>query len=245
MENIYKISKKQALFKYYLEKNNIKISQILFNDLTSYKLKVYSYNLFKNLKSKNISVITIEDKNYPLKMLNIYLPMLCIYYNGSIDKIIKNKSIYLFIENTKNNYYKFVYKDFSTYLEKLKNINIIKFGNNKFFNKNVGIEIKYTDLNSFLKRKKFIKNNILIINNKKYRKEYLAEIISGISDLIIIPKARYNKFISFLTEGALEIGTSVLICPGSIYNKDTYFSNFLIKEGANVLLNKIDINNYF
>ncbi len=178
-------------------------------------------------------------------MLNIYLPMICIYYIGNIDEIIKNKSIYLFTENTKNNYYKFIYRDFSRYLEKLKNVNIIKFGNNKFFNKNIGVEIKYTDFNNFIKRKNIIKNNTLIINNKKYRKEYLVEIISGMSDLIIVPKARYNKFISYLTEGALEIGTAILVCPGSIYTKDTYFSNFLIKEGANVLLNKADINNYF
>lgn len=243
-KNLYNISNNEKLLKSYIIRNDIKISKSLFEDLISKKIKIYSYNLFNNLISKNISIITIEEKEYPIKMLNIYLPMICIYYYGSINKILNNKSVYLFLENTKSDYYQKIYNDFSSYLSKIKNINIIKFGNNKFFNKDIGIEIKYTSLDNVLKNKSIIKNDVLIINNKNNRKEYIMEVIAGISDLIIIPKARYNKFITILSNSAIEIDTTMVVCPGSIYSRETYFSNFLIKEGAYVLLNKKEIINY-
>ena len=42
----------------------------------------------------------------------------------------------------------------------------------------------------------------------------------------------------------LEKGKDILVCPGGIYSHNTYFSNYLIKEGAKIVLNKNDVVDY-
>lgn len=241
-EKIYEVSKKKEKFKYYLIKNNISLSNEILERLLSNKIKIYSYRLFQKLKSKNINIISINDKNYPKKLLNMYLPMFCIYYKGNIENINK-KNIYLYYENTKSSYYNKIYNDFAKYIESFEKINILKGGNNKLFKK-AGLLVKYTNVEKELLKKSKKSDEYILIDKRIYEKEYYIELLSALCDVCIIPKAKYQKFITYFCDSLLEKSKEMLVCPGGIYSKSTYFSNYLIKEGAYVLTNKYDIKNY-
>ena len=66
----------------------------------------------------------------------------------------------------------------------------------------------------------------------------------SISDNLLIIEAKHETNIVNLVDLFLELGKEILVLPGDIWNKNCYFSNFLIKEGANVILNVNDINLY-
>ena len=55
--------------------------------------------------------------------------------------------------------------------------------------------------------------------------------------MLVIPEADYNKEISIFVDCFLELGKEITIFPNEIFNKNAYFSNYLIKNGANVLTN--------
>ena len=43
----------------------------------------------------------------------------------------------------------------------------------------------------------------------------------------------------------LDFGKEILVVPGDIQDKNCYFSNYLLKEGASVVLNEEDIQDIF
>ena len=60
-------------------------------------------------------------------------------------------------------------------------------------------------------------------------------------DAIVIPEARYENKIVSKVDYMLEKSKPILIFPNSIFNKNGYFSNYLIKQGADIILNKYDL----
>ena len=92
------------------------------------------------------------------------------------------------------------------------------------FENNIDIEeVKY----------KFIE---ALTKSKIYQNEFVVE------NLII--EAKYEANVVKLVDYFLELGKEILILPGDVWDKNCYFSTFLIKEGANVVLNINDINLY-
>ena len=63
-----------------------------------------------------------------------------------------------------------------------------------------------------------------------------------IADVILIPEAKYTSYSNTLVSNFLDFGKDILVIPGDIWNKNSFFSNFLIREGANVILNINDLN---
>ena len=82
------------------------------------------------------------------------------------------------------------------------------------------------------------KENLYIFNF------YEINHVLSISDNLLIIEAKHETDIVNLVDLFLELGKEILVFPGDTWNKNCYFSNFLIKEGANVILNINDINLY-
>ena len=62
-------------------------------------------------------------------------------------------------------------------------------------------------------------------------------------DVLIILNAKYELDIVTMTDIAIDMGKQIYVVPGSIDDKNYMFSNYLIKDGAIVILNNKDIEN--
>ena len=60
-------------------------------------------------------------------------------------------------------------------------------------------------------------------------------------DILVIVEARYEEKIIKLVDEMAKSAKEVLVVPSTVFNKNSYFSNYLIKQGADVLLNKWDL----
>lgn len=236
--SIYKkVIKKISLSKLYeISKNKIVLENIVYGlniDKSIIKLlmddniKEKAKEKYKKIRDKNLNIITYENDNYPKKLKN-----------NSIEKdipfyIILNKNINL---NTKNIYI-FFSKYFTDFAKKIVIYfsNIIKNSNcnviSKLKNSNV-INI-YCDLD----KKNENMQEVIILPNRKYYYSFLLSII----DILIIVEARYEKEIVNLVDLFLENNKEIYVVPSNIFRKNSYFSNFLIKQGADIILNKKDL----
>ena len=72
---------------------------------------------------------------------------------------------------------------------------------------------------------------------------YIADEIALLSmmDLVIIVEAKYEGYIVEKINYFAEKSTPILVYPSSIFNKNSYFSNYLIKQGADIALGKNDL----
>lgn len=265
ISNLYNESKNKSKFIQVLNNNNIKLSKVLISSLTNFNLKLNSLKIYNNLKKQNICILNISSKNYPKQLFQIYNPPFCIYLYGK-ESFIKNKIVYLHYEGF-NKYGKNIYDLISYYL-KLKNIYSIKkydnfkyiLGSNEIYLKNLEntiflhcdniLNVNYDFLNKFNKLNKEIKNilkkNVHIIIPKCNNNYYIDEVICAIASICIIPQAKYSKecFLKNMVDIFLELNKNILVCPGNIYCENNYFSNYLIKEGADVILNVKNIDRY-
>lgn len=236
--NLYEISNNKNKFREILIRNNVILSENLISDLTNFNLKEKSVKIYNNLKNQKINIIPIENKKYNQKILHMYNPPLCIFVYGNISKLNK-KCIYLHKEEFES-YGKFVYEKIYSYLLENK-INIY---NQNIYIKYENIFDDHYTLKEDLKLNQCI-NQLYILTPVK-NLEYTKEILVTICDTCIIPQAKYDekKYLKNLVDIFLEQSKNILVVPGKIYNKSSYFSNYLIKEGADILLNLHDIEKY-
>ena len=67
------------------------------------------------------------------------------------------------------------------------------------------------------------------------------EIFLKILDCLVIIEAKYEEEAIKLVDTLLQNNKDIYVVPSNIFNKNSYFSNYLIKQGADILLNKQDI----
>lgn len=222
--NLYNVSKDNIKFEEVLKSNNFNLEENLKSKILDNNLKIKSNKIYNNLKSKNIKVIPINSKFYPQKLKNIFSPPLCLFVSGDLN-LLKNKKIYLYEENNITKYAKkinnLVYEHIlkSNYLILNKNFNVLGIDllKENYFKSSEKIDIYY--------------------NSSKYSDFIDIEIKSGILDLLVIAEANYNKYISIFVDCFLELGKEICVFPNEIFNKNAYFSNYLIKNGADILTN--------
>lgn len=257
---LYILSKEKSKFKLFLIQNNIILSKNLINKLTNFNLKEKSVKIYNNLIKQKIDIIHIEDLRFPKsKFINMYNKPLCLFLYGKVNKL-NEKVIYLYKEKF-NEYGEQIYEMFNEYISQKKwNIinNVENFEDNNIFFKNLCWNKVYVinqnifDENYNLKScfKKSSNNLYILIPNKTCEitnsNLYITELIVSISNVCIIPQAKYdeNMYVKNIVELFLEQGKNVLVVPGNIYCKFSYLSNYLIKEGAEIILNKHDIDKY-
>lgn len=228
---MYVISNHSFKFKEILIQNNLFFSNDILKKLLNSKLKFESKKLYINLVQKGIHInrIKIIDRYIytctygNIKILDSNLKKQYIYYTDTMSN--KGKKKYEYICNNKN----------------IKNYINVCIGTekiNRIFKNIVLISIyNISELRS-IDTEKFDKENLYIFNF------YDINHMLTIADNLVIIEAKYETDIVKLVDVFLEIGKEILILPGDVWDKNCYFSNFLIKEGAGVVLNINDINLY-
>lgn len=229
VSNIYKISNNKILFQNIICSNKTFIPKKVFLNLVSYELKENAELIYMNLINQNIKIIPISSNNYPRNLLNINNPPLVIFSYGDI-LLNEKKSIYVYNKNF-SDFGKKVYKYFNYYITgKLLKLGKedecdIMISKESIFNEN------YINVST--------KNRIIIpYDNIKFK------IILGIVDYLFLIEAQYNEETKNIVNFFVESGKEILVVPGNIFNRNHYFTNYLIQEGATVIINKLDFDKF-
>lgn len=214
-----------------------------------------------------IEKISINEKEYPQQLKNIYDPPQYLYVLGN-KKILNQKGIAIVGSRKCTNYGKEKAIKISEELSKNK-INIISglaigidsyahFGNIKIQNiKNEygktiavlgsGIDQIYPKQNVELARK-IIQTGGCIISEYPIgtmpKKEHFPQrnrIISGLSIGVVIVEAQEKSGALITADFAIEQGREVFAVPGDVNKKESVGSNQLIKDGAKMVTSIIDI----
>ena len=185
------------------------------------------------MEKYKIDIISIEDKEYPLNLVTIYNPPICLYIKGN-EQIFKNKSIGIIGCRECSEYGKEIAQKFSYNLA-LNKINIVSglargidseahwgatyckglttavLGN--------GLDMIYPKENYYL-AEKILKNNGAIISEypigtapEKINFPARNRIISGISDGLLVVEAKKKSGTLITVDFALEQGKEVFIVP--------------------------------
>lgn len=217
------------------------------------------------IKNNNIKIITIEDREYPKKLKEIYDPPIILYARGNIE-ILNNYSIAIVGCRDASNYGISATKYFSYNLAK-RNVNIIS-GLAKGIDslahigaicaKGKTIAVVGNGLDSIYPRenldiaKKILETGGTIISEyplgtKPEKMNFPARnrIISGISDGIIVVEAREKSGTLITVDFALEQGRNVYVVPGNINSINSVGTNELLKQGARPITNYLDIEDDF
>lgn len=171
-----------------------------------------------------------------------------ILYFGNIELLLLKK-VYIYLDDNISSAYakkmkklleNFVdsiskYKDYTLLFLNKSNENISKkiillnMDNINIFN---SLNINFNSKNNL---------NTLLIFLLYKDQNYSNFFLSNILDKLIIPEAKYKKEIIDIVNICLDTSKEIYVTPSNITNKNAVFSNYLIKQGANVILNKYDI----
>lgn len=228
-KEIYKVSKNKDNFLKILRSNGIKISYTLFSNLVDSNLKDMSNELFQNLSCNKVKVINIHSKYYPKELKNIFNPPLVIFAYGDISLLL-NKKVYVYNSNNFSLTGKKVYSEYSKCMNE-HNISIIE---DKL--------TEYTNILFLPYMKNIDRKKLVVISDKIKKDSYINyEYITGICNCLLIPEAAYTIKVANIVDLIIEQGKDILVVPGSIYNKEAYFSNYLIRDGAICIISKLDL----
>ena len=211
--------------------------------------------LKKNLKSQYITII---DEDYPKKLKCISAPPFVLYYYGDLS-LCDKESVAMIGKRQASLYGLNKAKEISTYL--MNNQKIIVSGLAKGIDgashqavlkqkgKTIavlGCGIDYCYPIENLELYKEIKQNHLLVSeypdSEMPQKDYFKRrnrIIAGLSDKVVVVEAN-KKSGTMITVGyALEQGKEIFCVPGR--NEKTLGCNYLIYQGANILLESKDL----
>ena len=235
IEEFFYITNSRQKLEDFFNSINYNISSCLLEKLIDNKIKENCYKLYIFLKINKIEIVNIESKDYPSRLFLLKSPPFCILVTGD-KELLDKQSVFIYTENKSSTYIKTVYNNF---LEHIRNINVAKIYLKK-------VKEKYL--------LEYFKEYIKIEENESILKIYIPfcnqigilEIFSSLCNLTIILEAKYDKksVIINIIDNLVSMSSNILVLPGNITNKNSYFSNYLIKQGADVILSKYDINKY-
>ena len=207
------------------------------------------------MKENNIEIISIEDKEYPVLLKNIYNPPINLYIRGN-KNILNNLSIGIIGCRDFSEYGKNIAEKFSYYISK-NNINIISglaYGIDSFAHigaimaKQRTIAILGNGLDTIYPKENIkIANKILELDGaiisefplgtrpQKINFPSRNRIISGMSKGILVVEAKEKSGTLITVDFALEQGRDVFVIPGNIDSENSVGTNELIKQGAKLV----------
>ncbi|MEG0873416.1 MAG: hypothetical protein RSD14_06040 [Clostridia bacterium] len=269
--HIYQCSKNKYLFKQIIDSKKIVLSNEIISKLNDSNLKDYVDKLYDLLSLNSIEIIPIYSEKYPINLLQMYMPPLAIFAFGNIELLnTKLPKIYSYFNKSFSYYGLKVYTAFTNYILEKNCINVIhlkeKHEDLKIFDKYLTnnarsynpkdtksfnmfcVKCSIENICDFVKYISFQKDEVLknidISKNIFIFDLNTEEIVPAIIDTLFIAEAAYKKEIFVISQLALEQGKNILVVPGNIYTTTSYFSNYLIKEGANVLLCKYHLDEF-
>lgn len=253
-ENIWKLSKTDL--EEGTELNECEIDEILKKEYREDLDKYVDY-----MRKNDIKMITILDKNYPLKLKHIYDKPVILFARGNID-LLSEKSIAIVgcrdcTEYGQNTSKKLAYdlskNDFCVVsglargIDKFAHLGALEANGKTVAVIGNGLDNIYPYENKNL-YERIIQNNGLIvteyiIGTKPNKMNFPARnrIISGLSDGVIVVEAKEKSGALITADFALEQGKEVFAVPGNINRLNSKGTNELIKDGANILTDYKDI----
>ena len=253
-ENIWKLSKIELQEK--TDLSECEIDEILKKEYREDLEKYVDY-----MRKNDIKMITILDKNYPLKLKHIYDKPVILFVRGNID-LLSEKSIAIVgcrdcTEYGQNISKKLAYdlskNDFCIVsglargIDKFAHLGALEANGKTVAVIGNGLDNIYPYENKNL-CERIIQNNGLIvteyiIGTKPSKMNFPARnrIISGLSDGVIVVEAKEKSGALITAEFALEQGKEVFAVPGNINRLNSKGTNELIKDGANILTDYKDI----
>ncbi|QSX06561.1 DNA-processing protein DprA [Sedimentibacter sp. zth1] len=243
------------------EKNNLKFlrSNIL-EELMKKKVN-YKEKLIERLNNEKVSIITLLDEEYPIKLTNIINPPSILYCKGDI-RCLNNLSIAIVGSRKATEYGKWCANKFSKELSNL-GVTIISglaYGIDTISHKSTlknngktigvigsGINIVYPLKNRELYEEIEAKGS-LIVTEYPFDREPIAanfpnrnRIISGLSSGILVIEAQDRSGTLITATHAAEQGKDVFAVPGNINSIFSVGTNKLIKDGAKLVMSVEDI----
>ena len=207
------------------------------------------------MEKNNIDIISIQDKDYPSLLKEIYDPPICLYIRGN-KKILNNESIAIIGCRDASDYGLNVANEFAYNLSK-QNINIISglargidseahLGAVRANQKTIavlgnGLDIIYPKENINLVQNILNSGGAIIseypLGTKPKKENFPARnrIISGMSKGLLVVEAKEKSGTLITVDFALEQGRDVFVIPGNINSINSVGTNDLIKQGAKVV----------
>lgn len=207
------------------------------------------------MKKNNIDIISIEDKQYPYILKEIYDPPICLYIRGN-KEILNNKSISIVGCRKATDYGRKVARDFAYNISK-QDINIISglaigidseahLGAVEANKKTIavlgnGLDTIYPKENINLSQKILDSGGTIIseypLGTKPKKENFPARnrIISGMSNGLLVVEAKEKSGTLITVDFALEQGRDVFVVPGNIVSENSAGTNDLIKQGAKLV----------
>ena len=233
------------------------------NHILDENIKKEVYKHIQYMEKYNIDIISIEDREYPEMLKNIYDPPLSLYIKGNKD-ILNKESISIVGCREASTYGKSATKYFSYNISK-QNYNIISGMANGIDSYahigticakgttiavvGTGLDIVYPSNNIDLQNE-ILKNNGAVISEyplgTKPEKMNFPErnrITRGMSKAIVVTEAKEKRGTRIPGDFALDQGREVFVVPGNINSTNSVGTNELIKQGAQIATNYMDIIN--
>ena len=259
MLNIGHIKKFKMLEKYkikdiFLSRKEIieqfNLSNVERNEFVNIKYVEKSKEIVEYNQKNNIGIINIKDKNYPKLLKRIYNPPIILYYKGNLE-VLKNQFVSICI---------------GKYLDRYGQ-NVLKYIVQNLYKDNIGIVTKFEEYNKKIFFENVLKSNILVlasgIKESYYTKKgiILSEygpdviqtrktnikrnrIITGITNDTILIQTTVEDGAGYIVDNALEENRELWVIPADITKPVNYYTNELIKQGANVLTQYSDLSIY-
>ena len=247
-KNIYKLTKNELI--------SLNISENNMNNILDINIRNSVDKHIEYMKKYKIEIITINDKEYPESLKNIYDMPISLYVKGN-KEILNEKSIGIIGCRECSKYGENQAKKFAYELARNK-INIISGlakGIDSFAHigavyakeKTIavlgnGLDTIYPKQNTYLAQE-IIKNKGSIISEYplgtkplKYNFPARNRIISGMSSGILVVEAKEKSGTLITVDFALEQGKEIYVLPGNIDSKNSIGTNKLIQEGAKLVI---------
>lgn len=238
LEMIYKISKTVFLFNKYLEDFNIVLSKKVYNQIIDFNLKEKSSKIYNFLRKNNIDIVLLKDDFFN------DIPLV-LFVMGN-KKILNSKNIFFILKNMPTNK-KIQYNRFSYKLQE-DNKYEIKLDNKleaEYNSKIIILNFK-VDSNIIRNIKKVnLSNSLVVFSVRNIYSDMLEEfnlyVLSKLVQKVIVLEAKYESKYVTLIDNILEYGKNIYVVPQSIDQDSNYFSNYLIKCGADVIISIKDL----
>ncbi len=207
------------------------------------------------MNKNDISILFIEDENYPRILREIYNPPLCLYIKGN-KSILNEISLAIIGCRDASEYGKNVAEEFAFNISKTK-INIVSglargidsfahLGAIKAKEKTIavlgnGLDTVYPKENIKLAEEILNCGGTIIsefpLGTPPEKRNFPARnrIISGISKGVLVVEAKERSGTMITVDFALEQGRDVFAVPGNIDLINSFGTNRIIKEGAKLI----------
>ena len=243
-----KLSLKQIIIHTKMKNHNIFLEK--YRNLDIAKEKV----LFSKYKS-----ISIFDEAYPEQLRHIYNPPVLLFYKGDISLLsapilsfvgsrkssdLGTKTTYKLIKELKNNFV--IASGLARGIDTTSHISALKNGGRTIAVIGCGLDSYYPKENKDLQD--YIAKNHLLISEYlpgeqplRYHFPERNRILAGLALGVVVIEAKKRSGSLITCERAMEEGRDIYSVPGNVLDGNFAGNNYLIKEGAKLVTEGLDI----